>query len=53
MSRPLLLPLGFDGPIFVGSDAEIFPGPEEQHAIEVACRQELARQAVHLLGRRA
>lgn len=32
------------------SDAEIFPGPEEQHAIDVPCRQELACQALHLPG---
>lgn len=35
---------------FVYSDAEIFPGLEEKHAIDVTRGQRLARQALHLPG---
>ena len=35
---------------FIYPDAEIFPGLEEQHAIDVSCGQQLACQALHLPG---
>lgn len=45
-----LLPAQSSQVHLIYSDAEIFPGPEEQHAIDVPCRQELACQALHLPG---
>lgn len=45
-----LLPAQSSHVHLIYSDAEIFPGPEEQHAIDVPCRQELVCQALHLPG---